>query len=940
MRTFRKLSLLVTLLLIAVASAFPQGIVNPGDALTIDPDVKIGKLDNGMVYYIRRNKKPENRVEMRLAVNAGSVLESDNQKGLAHFTEHMCFNGTKNFPKNELVDYLQKLGVKFGADINAYTSFDETVYMLQLPSDNKELLEKGYMVLEDWAHNVTFDGTEIDKERGIITEEWRLGLGADDRMRKKYFPVIFKDSRYAERLPIGDVEIIKNFAHDTLRDFYRTWYRPDLQAIIVVGDIDVAEAEKSIIAHFNAIPKRGTEKPRATFTIPDNKQPLVSIVTDKEATSSNIMVFYKHADVKVTTVNEYRTKLMSDLYTSMLNSRYREIMELPGSPFIGAYNYYGNFLTRSNDAYTLVGLVKENQIESGIETLLTESERAKRYGFKQSELDRQIEDTKSRFEKMAKEYDKTESARFAREYVSNFLTQEPIPGIRKEAEMVLALLSGITLKEINDLGATWVTDDNLVVVITAPEKETIKMPAEQSVLTIIAKVKKAEIADYVDQYKDQPLVTASLPGSGILSKTENTQLGYTEITLKNGIKVIYKNTDFKNDEILFSAYSPGGTSLYPDKDYISALFADKVVSQSGVGNFSKTDLEKKLKGKTADASPYIDDVREGFTGKASPKYLETLLQLTYLYFTAPRKDSTAFRSFMSRTRNQLKFIGSNPTYAFMDTLVKTTSSNDPRVIVLPKENQLNQIDLDKLYAVFTDRFADASDFKFFFVGNINPDTALPLFEKYLGSLPVTGRKEMWKDEGPVFPAGITNVTIKKGTEPKSMVGIAFSEPIAWTDANRLHLRMLKEIISIRLIEVIREEMSGVYSPQVQLQVEQFPKSEFNLMVMFGCSPDNTDTLTKAVLDIVETLRKNGPLQVDLDKAKELLLREREVEAKTNKFWLTRIENIYFNNDKAEGIESYEKGVKAVTIKTLKKAATTLLKTDHYVRAVLLPEDKK
>ncbi|MEI6764059.1 MAG: insulinase family protein [Bacteroidota bacterium] len=940
MRHLRNFSLLALTLLIAVGSAFSQEKINPADAISTDPDVKIGRLENGLVYYIRRNIKPEKRVEMRLAVNAGSVLESDNQKGLAHFTEHMCFNGTKNFPKNELVDYLQKLGVKFGADINAYTSFDETVYMLQLPSDNKELLEKGYMVLEDWAHNVTFDGKEIDKERGVITEEWRLGLGADDRMRKKYFPVIFKNSKYAERLPIGDVNIIENFKHDTLRDFYKTWYRPDLQAIIVVGDIDVNETEKQIITHFGKIQNPSNEKSRVSFTIPENTQPLVSIVTDKEATSSNIMVFYKHPDMPVKTVNDYRTKLMNDLYTSMLNSRYREIIEQPESPFIAAYNYYGNFLTRSNDAYTLVGLVKENKIESGLEQLLKESERVKRYGFKQSELDRQIEDTKSRYEKQAKEYDKTESARFAREYVSNFLTQEPIPGIRKEAEMVKALLSGITLKEINELGAKWVTDDNLVVVITAPEKESIKIPAEQTVLDIIAKVKKSDIADYEDKFKDEPLVTNKLSGSGITTTKENADLGYTELTLKNGIKVIYKNTDFKNDEIIFSAYSEGGTSLYPDKDYISALFSDKVVAQSGIGNFSKTELDKKLKGKTADVSPYIDDVREGFTGKTSPKDLETLLQLTYLYFTAPRKDTAAFRSFMSRTRNQLKFIGSNPVYAFMDTLVKTTSSNNPRVIVLPKEYQLDQINLDKLYSIYTERFANAGDFKFFFVGNINADTALPLFEKYLGSLPVNGRSETWKDVGPQFPAGITDVTVKKGSEPKSMVGIAFSEPIAWTDANRLHLRMLKEIISIRLIEVIREEMSGVYSPQVQFTCEQYPKSEFNLMVMFGCSPKNTGKLTKAVLGIVEKLGKKGPTAVDLDKAKELLLREREVDAKTNKFWLTKIESIYFNNDSPEGIKTYADAVTAVTIKDLQDAAKSYLKINHYVRAVLLPEDKK
>jgi zinc protease len=913
--------------------------VNLTDTLSIDPNVRIGKLDNGLVYYIRQNKKPENRIEMRLAVNAGSMMETDFQKGLAHFTEHMCFNGTTNFPKNELVDYLQKTGVKFGADINAYTSFDETVYMLQLPADNKELVDKGIQVLEDWAHNVTFDDKEIEKERGVITEEWRLGLGADDRMRKKYFPIIFKDSRYAERLPIGDINIIQNFKHDTIRSFYHDWYRPNLQAVIIVGDFDVAEMEKKVIEHFSGLKNPENMKPRISYDIPANIEPLVAITTDKEATSTNIQIFFKHPRMEMHIVADYRTQMMNELYTGMLNERLKEYMQDASSPFVYAYNYYGGFLARNGDAYAIIGMIKENMIEKGLELLLTENERVRRFGFLQTELDRMKDDMLSRYEKTAKEFDKTESARFAREYVSNYLSAEPIPGAKTEFKYVKSLLPDITLEEINALTAKWITAENLVLVITAPDKPSITIPSEERVQEIVRDIQKEDIQPYVDNFKTEPLLEENLSGSAVAKRTDNEQLGFSEIVLKNGIKIIVKTTDFKNDEILFSAISPGGSSLYPDEDYISALFSSQIVAESGVGKFDNVELEKKLKGKTLEINPYIDNIKEGFTGRSSPKDLETLFQLTYLYFKQARRDSLAFDANISRTKNQLKFIGSNPVFAFMDTLIKTSSNNDPRVIVLPKEKQLNQITLDKVFKIYSDRFANAGDFTFFLVGNVNIDSITPLLEKYIGSLPITGRVEKWKDESAGFPAGATNITVHKGTEPKSMVGIVLQENIEWNDENRLYIRMLKEAISIKLIEIIREAMSGVYSPKVQLSVEKYPKSEYSLMIMFGCSPKNANKLTKAVFGIIDKLRKSGPEETDLKKVQELLIRERETDLKNNKWWLSKIENLYFQGDDPGKLEDFNTTVNCVTQENLKLAAQKFFVKDHYVRVVLLPEKK-
>lgn len=917
-----------------------KGVTNLTDTLPLDPNVVIGKLDNGLTYYIRKNSKPENRVELRLMVNAGSIMENNSQLGLAHFVEHMCFNGTKNFPHNDLVDFLQKTGVKFGADINAYTSFDETVYMLQVPTDDTTIVEKGLQVIEDWAHNVTFDDKEIDKERGVITEEWRLGLGADDRMRKKYFPVIFKDSRYADRLPIGDVDIIKSFPYDTLKSFYKSWYRPDLQAVAIVGDVDVKEMEAKIKEHFGSIENPANPRPRIVFDIPDNKEPLISITSDKEATSSAVMVFYKHNSETSYTVADYKKYLTALLYTEMLNSRFSEITLKADAPFIMAQTDYGSFLARTKDAYELYAVSKENQVEKSLETLLTENLRVKQFGFTETEMERIKEQLLSDYEKASKESDKTESNKLVREYVSNFLKNDPMPGAKNEFKMVKNLLPTITLEEVNALAAKWITDENMIVVVTSPEKEGITIPTEKQILDVIANSKNIVVTPYVDKFNAAPLVSEDLAGTKVTKKTENTELGITELTLGNGVQVIIKKTDFKNDEILVSAYSTGGTSLYSDEDYISAMFAGSIINQSGVGNFDNTELEKKLKGKEIELSPYIDDLKQGFVGKTNTKDFETLLQLSYLYAKSPRKDTAEYNAFMEKMKTQLKFIGSNPIYAFYDTLLKTASSNSPRVVVIPKEKQLNKIDLDLAFKIYSERFANSNNMKFFMVGNIDSDTAATLLEKYLGSLPGTGKAESWLNKSPKFPDGITDFEIKKGTEQKSMVGIIQNEKIEWNDKNRICLRMIKEILSIKLVEVIREKMSGVYSPQVQLSAEQFPQAEYSLMILFGCSPKTADKLTKAVFKIESSIRDKGPTEVDLNKAKETLIREREVEVKTNKFWLDRLESYYFNGDDVTLITDYENKVNAITVKDIQECFSKYFPKDNYVRVVLKPEDKK
>ena len=927
------------LFLFSVTGFNQNTVIDLTTPLSVDPEVKIGKLDNGLVYYIRQNKKPEKRVELRLVVNVGSVMENDDQQGLAHFMEHMNFNGTKRFPKNELVDFLQKTGVKFGSDINAYTSFDETVYKLQLATDDTALVEKGYQVLEDWSHWALLDGKEIDKERGVVTEEWRLGLGARDRMMKKYFPVIFKDSRYATRVPIGKVEIIQNFKHETLRDFYHDWYRPGLQAVIVVGDIDVAQAEAKIRAHFGSLQNPPSPRERIIYDVPDNTDPLIAITTDKEAVNNFVLMFYKHPLGADKTLGDFREKIMAELYSGMLNNRFGEISQKPESPFIFAFSGYGHFLTRTRDAYMVNAQSKENQIEQCISVMLAENERVKRFGFTQTEFDRQKQEMFSTYEKAAKESAKTESLDLSSDYVNNFLTGDAIPGAQKKFKYLKNLLEGINLDEINVLGKRWVTDNNMALVIMAPEKENVKVPGTEDILKIIRKSSTVNLTAYVDNFKKEPLVNGELRAGKLTDRKENKELGITELKLSNGVTVVLKPTTFKNDEILISAYGMGGNSLVPDQEFMSAKFAAQVIDMSGAGNFDNVELDKKLKGRNIELSPYIDEIREGIKGSTTPKDFETMMQLAYLYFEQPRKDTTAYKAFMSQMENRMKFMKSSPVMSFYDTLFKVVYPGYKRMVIFPTPVQLQEVKLDQIYKFYKERFSDASDFKFFLVGNFSVDSIMPVIIKYFGALPALNRRDTWKDTSPKFADKTVNLTFNKGTDPQGMVGIVMSEKIEWNEKNVLLMNMIKEIISIKLIEVIREKMSAVYSPQVTINLDQYPKPTFQIIVMFGCSPKNADKITKVVFGEIKKIRKKGPTEVDLKKVQETMIRARETDLEKNEFWLRKLESIYFNHDALNSVSTFKDRVNAVTGEDLKQIATTYLQPDHYVRVVLMPVKK-
>ncbi|MGH7506280.1 MAG: insulinase family protein, partial [Longimicrobiales bacterium] len=640
--------------------------MQPADTLPVDPAVTVGELENGLRYYVRANGRPEKRAELMLVVNAGSVLEEEDQRGLAHFVEHMAFNGTANFPKQALVDYLESIGMRFGADLNAYTSFDETVYMLTVPTDTGTALERGIQILEDWAHAQVFDREEIEKERGVVIEEWRLGQGAAARMRDELFPVLFHGSRYAERLPIGDTAVLSSFAPESLERFYRDWYRPGLMAVIAVGDFDAGRVASLIEERFSDIPAATDPRERALYPVPDHDETLVSIASDPEATNSIVQVFYKRAHHEERTVGEYRQSLVERLYDGMLNARLAEIAQQPDPPFLGA-GASGGAIIRTKDAYILGAGVPDGGIERGLEALLTEAERVARHGFTATELERRKADLLRGYEVAYAERDKSNSATYAQEYSRAYLEGEPIPGIAYEYEIAKRYVPGIELAEVN-AHARETMSGSRVIAVQAPEKADVALPAEQALLAIFDAVKAKEIAPYEDVVAVAPLVANPPAPGSVTGETRHDAIGVVEWTLSNGARVFIKPTDFKNDEVLFRGFSPGGSSLAPDSLVIDAMLATLAVQQGGLGAMSLIELNKELAGKATQVTPYIGDMDEGIAGQASPRDLETMLQLAYLYFTSPREDTATFQSIRTRIKASIANRDANPQTAFNDTL--------------------------------------------------------------------------------------------------------------------------------------------------------------------------------------------------------------------------------------------------------------------------------
>ena len=920
------------------AAANPPQTVSLDQTLPVDPQITIGKLSNGFRYYIRTNQTPENRAELRLVVNAGSLLEDEDQLGLAHFVEHMAFNGTKRFAKDEIVKFMESIGMRFGPSLNAFTSFDETVYMLQVPTDKPEVLSKAFMILEDWAHYLSFDPKEIDKERGVIVEEWRLGRGADARMQDTQLPVLLKGSRYAERLPIGKKEIIESFKHDALKRFYSDWYRPDLMAVIAVGDFDKSAVESLIREGFASLPPVSAPRLRPTYGVPDHPETLYTIATDKEATMTTVAVYNKLPLHDPATVGAYRQEIVQQLYTGMLNRRFSELAQKPDPPFMGAGAGLGLFV-RSKEAYTLNAMVKEGGIERGLDALFTESGRVSRFGFTPTELERQKRDVLRSYERMFAEKDKRQSAALAAEYMRNFTQKEPIPGITYEYELCKRFVPGITLDEINKLGKSWAGEGSRVVLVSAPQKEGVAVPDGTKLAAVIKTASGKEVSPYVDTVGDQPLLEKTPAPGKILKTIAKEAYGITEWELSNGVKVVLKPTTNKQDEIVFRATSPGGTSLASDKDFLSASVAAQIIASGGLGNFNAIELRKILSGKVAMARPVIGELEEGISGSASPKDLETMFQLIYLTFTQPRADPTIFGVLTAQMKSVLANQKASPDFAFNEMLQTTLSQNHYRARPMTPE-MVDEWNLERSFAFYKDRFADAGDFTFVFIGSFDPGMIKPLVEQYLGALPATHRDETWKDVGIRPPKGVVQKTVIKGMEPQSQAAIVFTGPFKYTQEQRIAIRSLSLVLDTKLRETLREELGGTYGASVGFNYAKFPEERYNFTITFGCNPERTEELVKAVFREIENIKANGPTEKQVNDAREAQLRDLETNMKLNSYLLTQIYLKYQQNEDLKDFFSLPEYYKKLSAAMIHDAARNYLNTGNYVQVTLFPEKAK
>ena len=944
----KMLSLLMALVLsvVSVVSAQQQTSksTDGGTLLTqpmpVDPQITMGQFKNGLRYYIRTTKKPEKRAELRLVVKAGSILEDDDQLGLAHFVEHMAFNGTKNFPKQELLAFIESLGMRFGAHLNAYTSFDETVYMLQVPTDKPGAMEKSFQVLQDWAQNISFDAAEIEKERGVVLEEWRGSRGAGMRNAEKIFPVVFKGSRYANRIPIGKPEIIQNSKAERIQQYYKDWYRPDLMAVIAVGDFDKAAIEKLVTAHFGSMPAAASPRPRQTFDLPDRTDTGYSINTDKETTTTSVEVHTLLPARQQGSIGVYRQKTVDRLFAGMLNARFAELGQKPDAPFVFGFSGRSSFLVPSKEIAFLNALVKEGAVENAMRALLTEAERVARFGFTETELARQKASMLRNYERLVLEKENALSSTKAAEYVRNFLTGETLPSADDEYALHQRFVPEITLVEINKLAREWfpVSAQNRLVVVTAPEKSGLVVPDESKLAAVIKEVPAAELKPYVDTVGSAALL-ASLPAPGKITKAvTDEKTGLTTWELANGVKVLLKPTSFRADEIVFRATSPGGTSLVSDADYIPANSATQVITAGGVAKFSAIDLQKMLAGKIASASPFIGELQEGLFGNSSRKDLETMFQLIYLSFTQPRADANAFAVQATQARTFMTNQSVSPDFAFFEALTNSRYQNHLRRRMTTAAT-VDEWNLDKSMAFYKDRFADASDFTFFFVGSFDEATMKPLVERYLGSLPSLGRKESWKDVGVKIPPGIIEKKVEKGIEPKSRAAIVFSGPFVYDQPQRAAIRVMSEILQDRLLEVIREELGATYSITASANYSKFPKPEYSIMIQFGSSPERTDDLIKRVFEEIEKFKTSGPTEKQLNDEKEAQIREFETNSTQNGYLLSQIYLRYLNGEDMAGIWMVPEFYKKVDAATVKEAAKLYLDTKNYIKVTLFPEKK-
>ena len=925
--------------LVASQALFAQAKLE--DPLPQDPNTVVGKLPNGITYYLRHNAEPKGQASFYIIRNAGALLEEDNQDGLAHFLEHMAFQGTKNFPGKGIISTMERHGVAFGRDVNAYTTQNETVYNLSsVPTENPALLDTCLMILHDWSYYLTLSEEEIDAERGVISEEWRQRRDANFRMQQQMTQTVFKGSKYAERDVIGELDIIQNFKPETIRDFYHKWYRTDLEAVAIVGDFDVKDMEERVKKILSSVPAIENPAPRPFYEIPAHEEIRYCLATDPEATSSSIsiMMVKEGTPAAVKATHAYlKEGLIASFFNGMIRTRLAEIMQQANPPYMGGSIGFGGF-SRGYDTYSISTTAKPNEEAIALETILTENERAVRYGFLDSELERLKTNMLVSLESSYKEKDKTHNESYIGEMQANFLEQEPIIDVDYYYNYMKQLIPSITVEEINAQVKEWNDGKNMSIVITGPS-EGVTHLTEEECLAIMEKVKKADIAPYVDSASEASLISEDLKGGKIVETKQLPEFDAVEWTLDNGAKVVFRHADYEKDDVSLTSYSAGGTSLYGLDMLASANNAASFVGNFGLGDFDAITLGKMLTGKMANTGVSIGGLSESVSGSSTPQDVETMLQMVYLRFEKPRFDRDIFESIISRNKAMMPMMANQPQKIMQDSLQRIMSNYNERSMLF-NEEYLNKISFEQIEQVYRDRIKDASDFTFFIVGNIDEETIKPLVEKYIGSIKDEEREETWKDNGVRGPKGLTERVIELDLQdPKATVITNFSKEMPYSMYNSICNSILQGVLDLRYTENIREKEGGTYGVGVSAGSSRIPYSEYSMTMQFDCDPARAEHLKTLIYAETEKLQKEAPTEEEMNKVISNMEKSREQSKNHNKYWMNAIYSYYVTGINTADPKNYEDILSKITAKDIQKFAQKLFKGADVIDVIFTPKAK-
>ncbi len=937
----KKFKLLLSVILLTVVYVTSLAQVDPMSPMPNDESVRQGVLENGMTYYIKANQEPKERASFYIIQNVGALLEEDHQNGLAHFLEHMAFNGTEHFPEKGIIDFLERHGVAFGENINAYTSQNQTVYNLSdVPVTHPGILDSCLLILNDWSNYLLLTEEEIDAERGVIKEEWRTRRTAQFRMYSASMKYLYPNSKFAERDVIGDLDVIENFEYDALRDFYHQWYRSDLQAIAMAGDFDADEMEKKVIALFSKIPKVKNAPERPFFEIPDHAEPIFGLVTDAEADQTMIryMIRHRKAESGAETFMDHREQYIHELFNAMMGQRVQELVQTGVPPFVVGVVNYGDF-ERGYEALMAIAIPKPNMEEEGLKALMTEVERVKRYGFTQGELDRAKAEIMSQWEKYYKERDKISNEEYINSYVDNFLEGDAYPSTEFAYQAVQAILPTISLADFNQRLTKWITGENQVLVIQGPEGEGVEHLSEAASMAILEQVSKADVEPYEDETLAESLVPEELAPAAIVNEKKIEELDAVEWTLENGARVVFRHAEYEKDQVQIRAYSKGGSSIYGDDDVPTTDMLTSLISFYGVGDFDAMGLQKMLTGKNISLQLSLRNLSEGLSGTASPKDMEAMMQLIYLHFNHPRFDKEAHETIIARYMALVENMNNNPQKVMSDSLSLILTDYHPRTRVMDQEF-LEDVNYDRLEQVYLERFADASDFFFIIVGNMEQEEVKLMAQKYIGAIGNQDRNETWIDRKVNEPEGRVNKTIALPLAiPKASVNIVINQEMAYDPYHQMVLRVIEGILDLRYVESIREEEGGTYGVSVRTSLEKWPLEKASMQLRFDCDPARAADLKEKVFAELEKLAREGSTEEDLSKTVENILKSREESKEHNAYYLSNLYSYYLYGINYDDPVNYENILKALTVKDVKQVMSAFYDNPNIVDVVFVPKEE-